>query len=156
MYARMHLIELWVGIAGAMLAPVIGVTTAYVAVQQYRIKKTEVRIELYHERKKIFDTFKDFLVESLNSDKWDDEKNRRFMQSVSEVPFLFGSDIEELRQEIYKDACRLSFLEKKLNNEPHGPGKRNHLLDEYDELAGKMHKRLSSLGTRFRTYLRMS
>ena len=78
----------------AMLTPVIGITTAYIAWQQYRIAREKARHERYERRVKTFKETMLFMGCAKTKGNISDEQLHSLLRKTSEAKFLFGKDVQ--------------------------------------------------------------
>jgi hypothetical protein len=111
-------------ISAALLTPVIGCITTYIAVQQYKINKRKLAMDSYDRRLRIYEEVRKILSIIMRDGTASGEDLLKFKQSVSEADFLFGPEIMSYIDEIHKHGINLHTWNQKYRNftqtEPEG------------------------------------
>jgi hypothetical protein len=93
----------------ALLTPLIGVITAYVAYQQYRIRKDERSLVMYDRRLAIFKNAVTMIDRVRAGLEIRPDEALTWLTSVAEANFLFGEEIPYILDEVfgslYEYAC---------------------------------------------------
>lgn len=84
----------WFDYASAITTPLIGVFVAYVALQQWKVAKEKLRLDLYNKRFAALETTLHMFQETLGgtdlSEVEFEELHRRFITTMIEAKFLFS------------------------------------------------------------------
>ena len=90
-----------------MLTPAIAVVTTYIAYQQWQTNKQKLILDRYDRRLKVYEEVRKILSIILRDANASYNDLLRFRTAVSEADFLFGSEIPEYIDEIYKRGIKL-------------------------------------------------
>lgn len=96
-----------IDISKALLTPVIAVVATYIAWQQWQTNKHTLALEKYDRRIRIYEEVKKILSIILRDADASYEDLLKYITSVSEADFLFGPEISEYLDEIYKRGLSL-------------------------------------------------
>ena len=102
----MHL-EQAVEILKGLLTPLIAVVTAYIAWQQWQTNRQKLIFDIYERRLHVYEEVRKILSIILRDGTASHHDLLRFRTSVSEADFLFGREITEYIDEIYKRGLEL-------------------------------------------------
>lgn len=91
----------------AMLTPMIGVVTLYIAWRQWKINEQKLNLDLYDRRLKVYEEVKQILSIILRDAKASYEDLLKFYRATSEADFLFGPEIPAYIEEIYQHGVQL-------------------------------------------------
>lgn len=100
-------IEQIIDFSKALLTPVIAVVATYIAWQQWQTNKHKLALEKYDRRIRIYEEVKKILSIVLRDADASHEDLLKYITSVSEADFLFGPEIPEYLDEIYKRGLSL-------------------------------------------------
>ena len=90
------------------LTPLIAIVTAYIAWQQWKTNQQKLVLDRYDRRLKVYEEVRRILSIITRDAKVSVEELLRFRTSVSEADFLFGPEILEYIDAIYKHGVALS------------------------------------------------
>lgn len=93
----------------ALLTPLIAVVATYIAWQQWNTNKQKLIIDRYDRRLRIYEEVRKVLSIILHDAKVSFDDLLKFRTSVSEADFLFGPEIPEYIDEIYKRGIKLQY-----------------------------------------------
>jgi len=82
------------------------------------------------------------------------EELTKFLRNSKDKDFLFGKDVQEYLEQLYKKGVRLNYLVKKLETEPVGE-KRGKLVDEEMDLLEWFSKQFEESKKHFGKYLKI-
>ncbi len=90
-----------------LLTPLIAVIAVYIAWQQWKTNRQKLNLEKYDRRLHVYEEVRKILSIILRDAKVNQEELLKFRTSVSEADFLFGPEIPEYIDEIYKHGLNL-------------------------------------------------
>lgn len=99
-----------------MLTPAIAITTAMIAVWQWRLERQKWKLALYDKRFETFRAVTEFLSLLCIKCPCEHKDEIEFLQKASRNRFLFHSDIQEYIELIYKKSVERNHLEKTIEN----------------------------------------
>ncbi len=102
----------WFNIIQAVLTLAIGVIVAYIAWQQWQLNRTKHRLDLYDRRLKIYQEVKVLINTVVRCGDVSSQELISFISNSSEADFLFGDEIKEYIDALYKKGADLSALTK--------------------------------------------
>jgi hypothetical protein len=91
-----------------LLAPVIAVVAAYIAWQQWRMNALRSKMDLFDRRFEVFLKARHVLSSLLPEAKVNMEEFLKFRTGVAEAYFIFGPEMEDYLDQIYKHAVEFS------------------------------------------------
>ena len=100
-------IERVIEISQALLTPLIAVVATYIAYQQWQTNKQKLMLERYDRRLKVYEEVRKILSIIIRDANASYDDLLRFRTAVSEADFLFGREIPEYIDEIYKQGINL-------------------------------------------------
>jgi hypothetical protein len=137
------------------LAALIAAFGAWVAYRQYRNDQLKIRHDLYDRRLAVFNGFAEFLAHISQHADASEEAMRAYLQRVRESYFLFGKDISEYLDDLYRKAVDLRCNNVQLHGETNLPvgEKRTVLAHENAELCKSLTKQWGVGKDKFARYL---
>ncbi len=100
-------IEEIASLSQALLTPIIAIVATYIAWQQWKTNKQKLILDRYDRRLHIYEEVRKILSIILRDAKVSFDDLLKFRTSVSEADFLFGKEIPEYIDEIYKRGIQL-------------------------------------------------
>lgn len=91
-----------------LLTPVIGVTTAYIAWQQWRTNERKAVLDRYERRLQIYQRVIEMLRHICSNFRPELQDLFKFSAETAEADFLFGEDIPKYIDEIYTRGVELN------------------------------------------------
>jgi len=133
-----QLIEIFKG----LLTPVIAIVATYIAWQQWQTNKQKLNFEKYERRLRVYEELRKILSIILRDANVSTDDLLKFRTSVSEADFLFGPEIPEYIDEIYKRGLNLWQWNQQYRERP----------ENYDHkrVIEEMHKELTWLTEQFK------
>ncbi|HEV2207916.1 MAG TPA: hypothetical protein VG167_04025 [Verrucomicrobiae bacterium] len=91
----------------AALTPILGILMAYIGYQQWHTNDRKVRLDFYERRLAIYLAAMEFLACIVHRATIRDEELSAFLQKTREGYFLFGRDIADYLDTLYRKAVDL-------------------------------------------------
>lgn len=143
----------------ALLTPMLGVLAAYIAWQQWRTNHLKLKHDLYERRLSVYTALMELLGHIMREARASDAQVFTFMQKIGESYFLFGQDIADYLDIIYKRSIDLRSQNRMLDSGPSGlpvGEKRTKLADENGELLKWFSAQFEVAPKKFSRYMRLS
>jgi hypothetical protein len=137
-----------------LITLLIAVTTATILVLRYLLAKRRWRLDLYDKRYPVFLATMQYLSSIVQNASVSNDDLMKFLRNSKDKEFLFGKDVQEYLEELYKKGVRLNYLVKKLEPEPVGE-KRRKLVDEEMDLVEWFSKQFKESEKHFGRYLKI-
>ncbi len=101
-----------------LTTPILGIMTAYIAYQQYRISRHQLKLDLYNKRFEVFECIRDLLIE-IQTEAQSKDKNKYydFIIKADNSKFLFDQDIISYTEDIRQKISRLKYINIRLNDQ---------------------------------------
>jgi len=100
-------VEQIIEISKGLLTPLIAIVATYIAWQQWRTNRQKLNLERYDRRLRVYEEVRKILSIILRDANASTDDLLKFRTYVSEADFLFGSEIPEYINEIYKHGLNL-------------------------------------------------
>ena len=122
--------ELAKGLPAAFVALVIGVIAAWIALQQWRVARAKLNLDLFERRLSIYRATDKYLLESLPGGP---QGFFDAIEGLDDASFLFGSEVTAYLQEVLAMRNELRGIDTRAqaNNgivQPHEIGRHQHLI----------------------------
>jgi hypothetical protein len=131
------------------------IIAVWIAYRQYHNDRVRVTMELYEKRFAIYKAFTDLLDAISCEATANEDQIRTYSQKTRDSYFLFGPEVGEYIEHIFKQAWELRCQDKKIHG-PHGPpvGPEREALCHTNVELLKWFNRHAEVGRRkFRKYL---
>jgi hypothetical protein len=132
----------------------------WIAVLNYQCSKRQKEIQndsfcyqLFDKRLKVYSSIQEILSKLISSPISADTLWQPFLQETRDVPFLFGKDIQDKRNDMYHIILRLRCIDKKEKSIFISVDERHRLLDEQTELLKKIMEYIKDLPKIFQPYI---
>lgn len=100
-------LEQVVRILQALLTPVIAIVATYIAWQQWRTNQQKLNLDRYDRRLRVYEEVRKIIGIVVRDADVSKDDLTRFITSVSEADFLFGSEVTDYINEIHKRGSNL-------------------------------------------------
>jgi len=90
-----------------LLTPLIAIVTTYVAWQQWQTNRQKLTLDRYDRRLRVYEEVRKILSIIVRDAKASTQELLRFRTAVAEADFLFGPEIPEYIDDIYKHGLKL-------------------------------------------------
>jgi hypothetical protein len=134
---------------------IIALFLAYLAYQNYRLQRDSLRFNLYERRYATYQTIQKYLSLIVQKGTIDNTDMNEFNREAYKNEFLFGHEIKEYVDEIWKKSCKLKLYEDLLKEEPVGKS-RTKICEDNSEILGWIHDQFETSRKLFNKYLRIS
>jgi len=94
------------------MTPLIAIIATYIAYQQWNTNKQKLILDRYDRRLKVYEEVVQILSIIIQTARPNFEDLIKFRRAVSEADFLFGPEIMQYIDEIYKRGIQLEYLNK--------------------------------------------
>jgi len=144
----------WITTLSALLTPTIAIIAVLVAIRQSKINQNKLRLELFDRRIEIFQKIGAYLSEILQTGYATNSELTQFLRDTQYAYFVFGKDIQEYVEEIYKksnDLYTVVVMFDKLKDSK--AQEKNE--DKRKELFTYFEKEIVSFRKRFEKYLKL-
>lgn len=138
----------------ALLSPLVAVIAATILYWQFRLEKRRFRMDLYDKRYPVYSATMQFLSSIAQDATVSQEELFKFLRNSKDKDLLFGNDVQEYLEKLYKKGVRLNYLKKKLEHEPVGE-KRTKLVEEESDLVEWFISQFEESKTLFGVYLKI-
>jgi hypothetical protein len=137
----------------AMLTPVIAIVGGMIGIQQWHLSRARFRYELFDRRYQIFEKLAEFmaLAGQLRPDLTH-ERTFQFLRDTKRARFLFGKEIGEYIDLVYRKAIALISCQSQIKDAPVGP-ERTRLVNEQSQILTWFDGELKTIEDRFEKYL---
>jgi hypothetical protein len=89
------------------LTPVIGIVAVYIAWQQWQTNRQKLKLDRYDRRLRVYEEVRKILSIIVRDAKASTQDLLQFRTSVSEADFLFGPEVVDYIDQIYKSGLNL-------------------------------------------------
>ena len=103
------IIDVVVEISKALLTPLIAVVATYIAWQQWKTNKQKLVLDRYDRRLRVYEEVMKILSIILRDANASYDDLLKFRTAVSEADFLFGPEVMEYIDQIYKRGVKLHY-----------------------------------------------
>jgi hypothetical protein len=100
-------IDAIIRVSSGLLTPLIAIVATYIAWQQWKTNQRKLVMDRYDRRLRIYEEVRKILSIVMRDAKASTEDLLKFRTSVSEADFLFGPEIMDYIDEIYKRGLKL-------------------------------------------------
>lgn len=148
-------------IISALLVPVIGITTVYIAYQQHNLAKQQhlllklkTRLDLFEKRSAIYIHIMELLAKIGRDAKIDIATLLEFLRKTKDNEFLFEKEIASHIDEIYKKGIQLQYYSARLYDHRGLPvgDERTKLAEKCGELLGWFSGQFQVTREKFKQY----
>src|SRR5262249_1196899 len=127
---------------GGLLTPIIAGIAVYIAYQQSQTNKRQARVALFDKRLAVFNNTTKLLREILRDARVHTDQLFRFAAETEQHLFLFGPDIAEYVDDLWKRGLEL-----------YAHGAANERFDRQTELLDWFHQQIKLAADKFKPYM---
>lgn len=139
-------------IFSAFLTPTIAIAAICIGWLQWQINKARLKHELFERRWEQFTSIREYLSSILIGGKVIPDEETKFIIKTRGCRFIFGSDIENFVDEIYKKGIYLHELDEEINVLPAGK-ELTDKLKKRREIRSWIENKAKTMDDRFSEYL---
>lgn len=125
----------------AMLTPLIGILTIYIAYQQWKTNRNKFKLDLYEKRRSVYIKLKELLITIRRDANIEPEISHCFMREVEIDKYLFDKKERDYLTDVYNHSINLWSINKKLFDDFGNPinidkpeERKEDINNKYDEL----------------------
>ena len=141
-------------ISSALLTPVIGVVTMIILINQHRLEKKKLRLQLFERRYAVYLAAMEYITTIMREGKATREAQASFLRESRDRVFLFDKRIHQFLDDLWRQSIDLEMHQEIFRPLPVGPDRTKHV-----EAAAAIKKQLAVFGERaqelFGDYLKM-
>lgn len=141
-------------LSSALLTPVIGVVTTVILINQHRLEKRKLRLQLFEKRYAVYLAAMEYITAMMREGKSSAAAQALFLRDSRDRVFLFDKRIHQFLDDLWKQSIDLEMHQEIFRDLPVGSERTNHV-----EAAGVIKKQLPVLAERaqqlFGDYLKM-
>ncbi len=135
----------WIRLLQGLLTPVIAALATYIAWQQWQTNRQRLNLDRYDRRLRVYEEVRKILSIILRDANASTEDLLKFRTSVSEADFLFGPEVMEYIDQIYKRGLSL----RRWNQEYRDHTQEKPPGYDHKKVVEEMHKELEWLTGQF-------
>jgi len=137
---------------GALPTAFVALIAVYIAYQQWRTNRFQLRHALFDRRFEIYKAVQRYLSDIMTHAKLNDEGIPPLLDAYQRAKFLFGSDIPEYIDVIYKRSLNMQLYENQYA-EPLASDRRSELVKKKHEELTWLCNQLPVLAEKFGPYM---
>jgi len=100
----------WVDVLSALLTPTIAIAGIAIGCLQWRINQKRLQNELFNRRIDLYEKITSYIANILTRGSVENGADTQFLRNTKQAVFVFGKDIEEFVNEIYKKSLDLNLV----------------------------------------------
>jgi hypothetical protein len=97
-----------------LLTPVVAIIAVYIGWRQWKTSSQKLKLDLFERRFRVFQAVRDILG-MMYTTVSDDKKLFQLLSQTRDAEFLFGSEIKDYVENVWRRASRLSDTHKQLS-----------------------------------------
>jgi len=148
-------VEQIIEISKALLTPLIAIVATYIAWQQWKTNRQKLNLEKYERRLHVYEEVRKILSIISVTLQPNIEDLLKFRTSVSEADFLFGPEITEYIDEIYKHGLALWRWNQDYREKPEDYNHKK-VVDEMHKESAWIAEQFEPAKEKFKRYLDIS
>jgi hypothetical protein len=141
-------------LSAALLTPVIGVVTTIILVNQHRLEKRKLRLQLFDKRYAVYLAAMEYITTIMREGKSTAAAQASFLRDSRDRGFLFDKRIHQFLDDVWKQSVSLEMHQEIFRDLPVGAERTKHV-----EAAAAIKTQLPALAERaqelFGAYLKM-
>jgi len=105
-------------LSGALLTPVIGVVTTIILVNQHRLEKRKLRLQLFEKRYAVYLAAMEYITTIMRDGRSNTAAQASFLRDSRDRVFLFDNSIHQFLDDVWKQSIELETHEQSFQNLP--------------------------------------
>ena len=106
----------WVQVASALLTLLIAAIVTYIAFMQWRTAQAKLALDLFEKRIAVYDLVREAISIINTHGKVDETADRKLLEAMNASEFLFGDDIREYLEAMWKKFSKMRVAQSQLEN----------------------------------------
>jgi hypothetical protein len=138
----------------SLLTPLIAAIAVYIAIQQFRLARRKLKLDLYEKRFKIYNEIRDFMSRILKKDhtvNYDEFNSMMF--NVLEMEFLFKKDLCDYVYSLLDMMSQIMGILNNLDNPNVSKEDKITYRNDYQKLIDNLFNEYRSIEKHFKKYL---
>lgn len=140
-----------VQVLSAFLTPMLAGFGLWIALQQYRLARDKVRLDLFEKRHRVFKSIVELCAQVVQDGTSKHIDVTRYLRDTADAEFLFGKEVRDFIDEIYRRAVELSYHAEEVA-EGHAPDHSAAVKKKWDGVRW-FEKQLTVARQKFHPYL---
>lgn len=143
----------WISVLTALLTPMIAIAGTAIGFLQWKISQNRLQHELFERRIKIYEIITTHIANGICHGTFTNEEETQFLRDTKHARFIFGKDIADFVDEIYKKSAALQLFtsrEQQLKGAAF-----EEVANERDEVFKWFQTELHNIQNRFEKYLQL-
>lgn len=103
----------WIKVLTALITPMIAIVGSVIGVEQWVLSKKRLQHELFERRIKLFEVITTHIANGISAGIFSNEEETRLLRDTKHARFIFGKDIADFVDEVYKKSVDLSFFTRR-------------------------------------------
>ena len=103
----------WIKVLTALLTPMVAIAGIAIGVFQWKINQKRLQHELFERRIKLYTVITTHIANGISSGIFTNEEETQFLRDTKHARFIFGKDIADFVDEIYRKSLDLSFFSRR-------------------------------------------
>lgn len=146
----------WIDVVSSFGIVIVGFITAYIAFRQHKNDTARLKLNVYDKRFEVYQAIREYFSVIFRDGTVSLEDLQQFWIKTTQAEFLFGREVNDKREELYKKGVRLSFVEGRLEDNNLEVGEeRNKLADESYDLLNWFDEESKKVSSLFAKYLKI-
>jgi hypothetical protein len=121
-------------VLSSSITPVVAVVVTYIAVAQYLINRRQYRLALFEKRMAVFNSTMNMIAYVLQESNPEMPQCIQFMRDTGDHELLFGSEVGNFINEVYKKAM---LLQTQIAVGPHTAAQQTQILEWFTKQMGE-------------------
>lgn len=144
----------WISVFTALLTPMIAIVGTAIGFLQWKISRNRLQHELFERRIKIYEIITTHIANGICYGTFTNKEETQFLRDTKHARFIFGKDISDFVDEIYKKSAALKLF---ISREQQLRGVEfEKAAKEREKVFEWFQTELNNIQNRFEKYLQLS